>query len=115
MGQQQQQLVAADFTKCPHAQVVHCDVKTQNVLLTETWDTAKIADVGVAQLLGNYNPDNVGWTFACASAGCILLNSFTLSVQGFSHRSCRVLLCTCMLWAGSYTLRPAQCLARQPV
>lgn len=43
-----------------YVQVIHCDIKTQNVLLSESWDTAKIADVGVAQLLGNYNPDNVG-------------------------------------------------------
>ncbi len=45
-------------------QVIHCDIKTQNVLLSKTWDTAKITDVGVAQLLGNYNPDNVGCRLA---------------------------------------------------
>ena len=30
-------------------QVVHGDMKSQNVLLTRNWDIAKIADVGVAR------------------------------------------------------------------
>ena len=86
--QQQQPKAAANEFSWRHLQVVHCDVKTQNVLLTENWETAKIADVGVAQLLGNYNPDNVGWTFACAPpAGCIL---FTASFRFF-----RALICSC--------------------
>ena len=30
-------------------QVVHSDLKSQNVLLTRNWETAKIADAGVAR------------------------------------------------------------------
>jgi len=55
-------------------QVVHGDMKSQNVLLTRNWDIAKIADVGVARfakgvdVAGNDDlasasgPCRVGWT-----------------------------------------------------
>ena len=32
-----------------YAQVVHSDLKSQNVLLTRNWEIAKIADAGVAR------------------------------------------------------------------
>ncbi len=39
----------ARTSTCVPEQVVHGDMKSQNVLLTRNWDIAKIADVGVAR------------------------------------------------------------------
>jgi serine/threonine protein kinase len=60
--------------------VIHCDIKSQNVLLTAGLDTAKIADVGVAQLLGAWDPDNIGWTFAYAAPELLLGQNITSKV-----------------------------------
>jgi len=62
-------------------QVIHCDIKSQNVLLTAGLDTAKIADVGVAQLLGTWDPDNIGWTFAYAAPELLLGSNITSKVS----------------------------------
>ena len=50
------------------------------MLLTAGLDTAKIADVGVAQLLGAWDPDNIGWTFAYAAPELLLGHNITLKV-----------------------------------
>lgn len=36
-----------------HVQVVHMDVKSKNILLDKGYNVAKIADVGLARVLGN--------------------------------------------------------------
>lgn len=51
------------------------------MLLSDDWGTAKVADVGVAQLLGNYNPENVGWT-------CVLAHASWCSSSCHSGRPC---------------------------
>ncbi len=61
--------------------MIHCDIKSQNVLLTAGLDTAKIADVGVAQLLGAWDPDNIGWTFAYAAPELLLGSNITSKVR----------------------------------
>ncbi len=61
--------------------MIHCDIKSQNVLLTAGLDTAKIADVGVAQLLGTWDPDNIGWTFAYAAPELLLGSNITSKVS----------------------------------
>jgi len=63
--------------------VLHGDIKSQNVLLTETW-TAKLGDVGLARLNSDEAGAALAWTLAYAAPEVLLAEVPTLACDVYS-------------------------------
>lgn len=55
-------------------QILHRDIKSGNILLSQDFDSAKICDVGLAHIMGNttFSSHNTQTTFAYAAPEMIM-------------------------------------------
>ncbi len=79
-------------------QVMHSDLKTKNILLTRNQQTAKIADVGLAQFMGSayFKSENVAFTLTYAAPE-LLLNAICSSKVRLEHAAAKPFRMLCDL------------------
>ncbi len=77
---------------------MHSDLKTKNILLTRNQQTAKIADVGLAQFMGSayFKSENVAFTLTYAAPE-LLLNAICSSKVRLEHAAAKPFRMLCDL------------------